>query len=148
MKICESPNPFGKLPIDRIFAFCSSVLSPEGKEQIGGEKEQSAYHQATTQSSATSPNNLTQKDAKGLNEESDENIEWRENGQSADRRRGRQSRLDPPFCSIEVQVRACKTWRTYEAVRRIAVQADDLDVDRRLDEILNEFTIKSMYLMI
>ncbi|KAG5571660.1 hypothetical protein H5410_061426 [Solanum commersonii] len=38
MKICESPNPFGESPIDRIFAFCSSVLSPEGKEQIGHEK--------------------------------------------------------------------------------------------------------------
>uniref|UniRef100_M1DNI7 Uncharacterized protein n=1 Tax=Solanum tuberosum TaxID=4113 RepID=M1DNI7_SOLTU len=42
MKISESPNPFGESPIDHIFAFCSSVLSPGGKDQIGGEKEQLA----------------------------------------------------------------------------------------------------------
>ncbi|KAG5609604.1 hypothetical protein H5410_020885, partial [Solanum commersonii] len=35
MKICESPNPFGESPINRILAFCSSMLSPEGNEQIG-----------------------------------------------------------------------------------------------------------------
>uniref|UniRef100_M1DS98 Uncharacterized protein n=1 Tax=Solanum tuberosum TaxID=4113 RepID=M1DS98_SOLTU len=38
MKICVSPNPFGESLIDHIFAFCSSGLSPEGKEQIGGKK--------------------------------------------------------------------------------------------------------------
>ncbi|KAG5585958.1 hypothetical protein H5410_046392 [Solanum commersonii] len=39
MKICESPNPFGESPKGLILAFCSSVLSPEGKDQIGGGKE-------------------------------------------------------------------------------------------------------------
>uniref|UniRef100_M1E061 Uncharacterized protein n=1 Tax=Solanum tuberosum TaxID=4113 RepID=M1E061_SOLTU len=38
MEICESPNPFGESPIDHLFAFCSSVPSLEGKEQIGGER--------------------------------------------------------------------------------------------------------------
>ncbi|WMV58823.1 hypothetical protein MTR67_052208, partial [Solanum verrucosum] len=47
------------------FAFCSSVLSPEGKEQIGGEKEQSTYRRATPRSSATSPNYPEHDDAKG-----------------------------------------------------------------------------------
>ncbi|KAG5615261.1 hypothetical protein H5410_015085 [Solanum commersonii] len=65
MKICESPNPFGESPIDHIFSFCSSALIPEGKEQIGGEKEQSAYRRATPRSSATSPNYLGHKDAEG-----------------------------------------------------------------------------------
>ncbi|KAG5599140.1 hypothetical protein H5410_030510 [Solanum commersonii] len=43
MKICESPNPFGESQKGLILTFCSSVLSPERKDQIGGEKEQSAY---------------------------------------------------------------------------------------------------------
>ncbi|WMV18457.1 hypothetical protein MTR67_011842 [Solanum verrucosum] len=59
MKICE-------LSIDRIFTFCSSVLSPEGKEQIRGEKEQSAYRRETPRSSATLPNYPGHKDAEGL----------------------------------------------------------------------------------
>ncbi|WMV25093.1 hypothetical protein MTR67_018478, partial [Solanum verrucosum] len=54
-KICESLNRFGESPIDRIFAFCSSVLRSEGKEQIGGEKEQSAYRQVTPRGSAHLP---------------------------------------------------------------------------------------------
>ncbi|KAG5576116.1 hypothetical protein H5410_056250 [Solanum commersonii] len=65
MKICESPNPFGESPIDRLFSFCSSVPSPEGKEKIGSEKEQSAYRRATPQRSTTSPNYPGHKDAKG-----------------------------------------------------------------------------------
>ncbi|KAG5631956.1 hypothetical protein H5410_003673 [Solanum commersonii] len=39
-------NPFGESPKDLILAFCSSVLSPERKDQIGGEKKQSAYQRA------------------------------------------------------------------------------------------------------
>ncbi|KAG5570809.1 hypothetical protein H5410_060575, partial [Solanum commersonii] len=34
-------EPVGESPIGLILAFCSSVLSPEGKDQIGDEKEQS-----------------------------------------------------------------------------------------------------------
>ncbi|KAG5595261.1 hypothetical protein H5410_036493 [Solanum commersonii] len=65
MKICESPKPFGESPIYRIFSFCSSALSPEGKAQIGGEKEKSVNHRATPRSSDTSPNYPGNKDAKG-----------------------------------------------------------------------------------
>ncbi|XP_015170745.1 uncharacterized protein [Solanum tuberosum] len=62
MKIFESPNPFGEPPIDRIFAFCSSALSPEGKEQIGNGKKQSAFRRATPRSSSTLPNDPGHKD--------------------------------------------------------------------------------------
>ncbi|WMV13511.1 hypothetical protein MTR67_006896 [Solanum verrucosum] len=65
MKICESPNPSGDSPIDHIFCFCSSVLIPEGNEQIDGEKEQSVYCRVTLQSSVTSPNDTGHKDAEG-----------------------------------------------------------------------------------
>ncbi|KAG5600633.1 hypothetical protein H5410_032003 [Solanum commersonii] len=56
MKICESSDPFIESPRDRIFIFCSSVLSPEGKEQIGSENKQLVDHRATLQGSTTSPN--------------------------------------------------------------------------------------------
>uniref|UniRef100_M1DEW6 Uncharacterized protein n=1 Tax=Solanum tuberosum TaxID=4113 RepID=M1DEW6_SOLTU len=41
------------------------VPSPEGNEQIGGEKEQSAYRRATPRSSATSSNYPGHKDVEG-----------------------------------------------------------------------------------
>jgi len=65
MKICESLNPFGESPIYRILAFCSSVLSPEGNEQISVEKEHLAYHRAALWGSVTPPNDAGHKDAKG-----------------------------------------------------------------------------------
>uniref|UniRef100_M1ASS2 Uncharacterized protein n=1 Tax=Solanum tuberosum TaxID=4113 RepID=M1ASS2_SOLTU len=46
MKIQESPNPFGESSKAISLAFCSSVLSPEGNDQIGGEKEHSMYRRA------------------------------------------------------------------------------------------------------
>uniref|UniRef100_M1DSG8 Uncharacterized protein n=1 Tax=Solanum tuberosum TaxID=4113 RepID=M1DSG8_SOLTU len=56
MKISESPNPFDESPKGLILAFCSSVLSPEGKDQIGSKKKQSSYHQAALRSRTMSPN--------------------------------------------------------------------------------------------
>ncbi|KAG5630311.1 hypothetical protein H5410_002028 [Solanum commersonii] len=38
------------------FAFCSSVLSPEGKDEVGGKREQSAYRRDVPRSSTMSPN--------------------------------------------------------------------------------------------
>ncbi|WMV25035.1 hypothetical protein MTR67_018420 [Solanum verrucosum] len=43
----------------------SPMLSPEGKDQIGGEKEQSAYHRAVPRSSTMSPNDPKHDDAQG-----------------------------------------------------------------------------------
>ncbi|KAG5595241.1 hypothetical protein H5410_036473 [Solanum commersonii] len=56
MKICESPNPFGESPKGLILAFCFNVLSPERKDQIGGEKEQSGCRRAVPRSSTIYPN--------------------------------------------------------------------------------------------
>ncbi|KAG5595089.1 hypothetical protein H5410_036321 [Solanum commersonii] len=47
------------------FAFCSSVLSPEGKDQVGGDREQSVHHREVPRSSTMSPNELEYNDAKG-----------------------------------------------------------------------------------
>ncbi|KAG5575471.1 hypothetical protein H5410_055605 [Solanum commersonii] len=49
-------------PIRRV---AKSVLSPEGKDQIGGEKEQSVYRLAIPRSSTMSPNDPKRDDAKG-----------------------------------------------------------------------------------
>uniref|UniRef100_M1DIP2 Integrase core domain containing protein n=1 Tax=Solanum tuberosum TaxID=4113 RepID=M1DIP2_SOLTU len=38
------------------FAFCSSVLSPEGKDQVGGQREQSMHRREVSRSSTMSPN--------------------------------------------------------------------------------------------
>uniref|UniRef100_M1DKQ6 Uncharacterized protein n=1 Tax=Solanum tuberosum TaxID=4113 RepID=M1DKQ6_SOLTU len=38
------------------FAFCSSVLIPEGKDQVGGNGEQSAHHRDVPRGSTMSPN--------------------------------------------------------------------------------------------
>ncbi|KAG5605710.1 hypothetical protein H5410_027202, partial [Solanum commersonii] len=54
-KICKASNPFDQSPINQIFTFYSSVLSHNGKEQIGGENEQSAHHQAILRSSTSRP---------------------------------------------------------------------------------------------
>ncbi|WMV47172.1 hypothetical protein MTR67_040557, partial [Solanum verrucosum] len=47
------------------FAFCSSVLSPEGKDQVGGKREQSVYRQKVPRSSTMFPNDLEHDDAEG-----------------------------------------------------------------------------------
>ncbi|WMV13632.1 hypothetical protein MTR67_007017, partial [Solanum verrucosum] len=47
------------------FAFCSSVLSPEGKDQVGGKREQSVDHREVLRNSTMSPNDLEHDDAKG-----------------------------------------------------------------------------------
>uniref|UniRef100_M1DMW0 Uncharacterized protein n=1 Tax=Solanum tuberosum TaxID=4113 RepID=M1DMW0_SOLTU len=123
MKICESPNPFDESPIDRIFAFCSSALSPKGKEQIRGEKEQSAYHRGTPRSSRYPKHGWENGDnsaetSQGVERDFEltalvktrnvlKSIDWRENGQTANRRR--------------------------EAVQHVNDQDNDLDVDHRLD---------------
>uniref|UniRef100_M1DPN9 Uncharacterized protein n=1 Tax=Solanum tuberosum TaxID=4113 RepID=M1DPN9_SOLTU len=53
-------------PIEkRDMNIASSALSPERKEQIGGEKEQSVYRQATPRNSDTLPNYPGHKDAEG-----------------------------------------------------------------------------------
>uniref|UniRef100_M1DDY2 Uncharacterized protein n=1 Tax=Solanum tuberosum TaxID=4113 RepID=M1DDY2_SOLTU len=46
-------------------AFCSSVLRPEGKDQVGGKKKQSAHHREFLCSSTMSPNDLEHDDAEG-----------------------------------------------------------------------------------
>ncbi|KAG5610344.1 hypothetical protein H5410_021625 [Solanum commersonii] len=56
MKMYKSPNPFGESPTDHIFAFCSSVLSPEGKDQVSRKTEQSAHRREVPRSSTMSPN--------------------------------------------------------------------------------------------
>ena len=65
MKIWESPNPFGESPKGLILAFCSSVPSPERKDQIDGEKEQSACRREIPWSSTMSPNDPKHDDAEG-----------------------------------------------------------------------------------
>uniref|UniRef100_M1DB42 Polyprotein protein n=1 Tax=Solanum tuberosum TaxID=4113 RepID=M1DB42_SOLTU len=47
------------------FAFCSSVLSPEGKDQVSGNREQSAQCREVPQSSTMSPNDPEHNDAEG-----------------------------------------------------------------------------------
>uniref|UniRef100_M1CPC3 Uncharacterized protein n=1 Tax=Solanum tuberosum TaxID=4113 RepID=M1CPC3_SOLTU len=42
-----------------------SVLSPEGKDQVGGEREQSAYRRIVSRSSTMSPNDTENDDAEG-----------------------------------------------------------------------------------
>ncbi|KAG5631403.1 hypothetical protein H5410_003120 [Solanum commersonii] len=42
----RSPSLVGESPIGLKITFCSSVLSPEGKDQVGDEMEQSACHRA------------------------------------------------------------------------------------------------------
>uniref|UniRef100_M1DLY6 Uncharacterized protein n=1 Tax=Solanum tuberosum TaxID=4113 RepID=M1DLY6_SOLTU len=64
MKISESPNPFGKSPTNHIFSSCSSVLSPEGKDQVGGKREQSAHRREVPRSSTMSPNDPKHDDVK------------------------------------------------------------------------------------
>ena len=43
MRVGGSPSPLGESPISLKITFCSSVLNPEGKDKIDGEKEQSAH---------------------------------------------------------------------------------------------------------
>ncbi|WMV18698.1 hypothetical protein MTR67_012083 [Solanum verrucosum] len=54
------------------FAFCSSVLSPEGKDQVGGKKEQSVNHREVSRSSTMSPNDPGHDDAEVVVDELNE----------------------------------------------------------------------------
>uniref|UniRef100_M1DGK1 Gag-pol polyprotein n=1 Tax=Solanum tuberosum TaxID=4113 RepID=M1DGK1_SOLTU len=47
------------------FAFRFSVLSPEGKDQVGGKREQSAHHREVPRSGIMSPNDPEHEDAEG-----------------------------------------------------------------------------------
>ncbi|KAG5599832.1 hypothetical protein H5410_031202 [Solanum commersonii] len=47
------------------FAFCSSVLSLEGKYQVGGKREQSMHHRDVPRGSTMSPNDPKHDDAEG-----------------------------------------------------------------------------------
>uniref|UniRef100_M1CDW3 Polyprotein protein n=1 Tax=Solanum tuberosum TaxID=4113 RepID=M1CDW3_SOLTU len=47
------------------FAFCSIVLSPEGKDQVGEKRDQSADRREVPRSSTMSPNDLEHRDAEG-----------------------------------------------------------------------------------
>ena len=47
------------------FTFCSSVLSPEGKDQVDGKKEQLAHRREVLRSSTMSPNDPEHDDAEG-----------------------------------------------------------------------------------
>ncbi|KAG5631402.1 hypothetical protein H5410_003119 [Solanum commersonii] len=46
-----SPSPVGESPIGLEIPFCSNVLIPEGKDQVGDEMEQSACRRAVPRSS-------------------------------------------------------------------------------------------------
>ncbi|KAG5605866.1 hypothetical protein H5410_027358 [Solanum commersonii] len=46
-------------------AFCSNVLSTEGKDQVRGKRVQSMHHQEVPQSSTMSPNDLEHDDVEG-----------------------------------------------------------------------------------
>ncbi|WMV30642.1 hypothetical protein MTR67_024027 [Solanum verrucosum] len=47
------------------FVFCSIVLSPEGKDQVGGKREQSAHRREVSRSNTMSPNDPEHDDAEG-----------------------------------------------------------------------------------
>ncbi|WMV49855.1 hypothetical protein MTR67_043240 [Solanum verrucosum] len=47
------------------FAFCSSVLSPEGKDQVDGKREQSTHRRDVPRGSTISPNDPEHDDAEG-----------------------------------------------------------------------------------
>uniref|UniRef100_M1DBK2 Uncharacterized protein n=1 Tax=Solanum tuberosum TaxID=4113 RepID=M1DBK2_SOLTU len=47
------------------FAFCLSVLSPKGKDQVGRKREQSVYRREVLRSSTMSPNDPEHDDAEG-----------------------------------------------------------------------------------
>uniref|UniRef100_M1E136 Integrase core domain containing protein n=1 Tax=Solanum tuberosum TaxID=4113 RepID=M1E136_SOLTU len=64
-KIYESPNPFGESPTYCIFAFCSSVLSPDEKDQVGGKRKQSAHRREVPRRSTMSPINSEHDDVEG-----------------------------------------------------------------------------------
>ncbi|WMV25176.1 hypothetical protein MTR67_018561, partial [Solanum verrucosum] len=44
---------------------CSTLLSPEEKDQVGGKKELLAHRRAVPRNSTMSPNNLEHDDAEG-----------------------------------------------------------------------------------
>uniref|UniRef100_M1DL42 Uncharacterized protein n=1 Tax=Solanum tuberosum TaxID=4113 RepID=M1DL42_SOLTU len=62
MRIAESTWRFTE---GSYFAFCSSVLSPEGKDQVGGKREQLTHHREVPRNSTMSPNEPEHDDAEG-----------------------------------------------------------------------------------
>ncbi|WMV46434.1 hypothetical protein MTR67_039819 [Solanum verrucosum] len=62
LRIVESTWPVAE---GSHFAFCSSVLSPEEKDQVGGNKKQSAHHRAVPRSSTMPPNEPKHDDVEG-----------------------------------------------------------------------------------
>ncbi|KAG5571672.1 hypothetical protein H5410_061438 [Solanum commersonii] len=62
-KACISPSPVGESSISLEITFCSSVLSPKGKDQVGDEMKQSACRRVVPQSSTISPNDSKCKEA-------------------------------------------------------------------------------------
>ncbi|WMV50154.1 hypothetical protein MTR67_043539 [Solanum verrucosum] len=52
-----------RVPEGSYFAFCSSVLSLKGKDQVGEKREQSAYRRESPRSSTLSPNDPEHDDA-------------------------------------------------------------------------------------
>uniref|UniRef100_M1DJ77 Uncharacterized protein n=1 Tax=Solanum tuberosum TaxID=4113 RepID=M1DJ77_SOLTU len=47
------------------FAFCSSVLSPEGKDQVRGKREQSVHRRDVSRGNTMSPNDPEHDDVEG-----------------------------------------------------------------------------------
>ncbi|WMV37903.1 hypothetical protein MTR67_031288, partial [Solanum verrucosum] len=60
LKVAEST---WRVPKWSYFTFCSSVLSPEVKDQVGGKREQSVYHREVPRSNTMSPNDPEHDDA-------------------------------------------------------------------------------------
>ncbi|KAG5585178.1 hypothetical protein H5410_045612 [Solanum commersonii] len=65
LKARKLPSPVGESPIGLEIAFYSSVLSPEGKDQVGDEMEQSNCRRVVPRSSTIIPNNSKCEEAKG-----------------------------------------------------------------------------------
>ncbi|KAG5571669.1 hypothetical protein H5410_061435, partial [Solanum commersonii] len=63
----KSPSPVGESSISLEITFCSSVLSPKGKDQVGDEMKQSACRRVVPQSSTISPNDSKCKNIERVN---------------------------------------------------------------------------------
>uniref|UniRef100_M1E0X3 Uncharacterized protein n=1 Tax=Solanum tuberosum TaxID=4113 RepID=M1E0X3_SOLTU len=64
-KALGSPNALGESPNGLNLAQSSSMLSPEGKDQVCEEREQSVHRRAVLRSSSLSPNESKCEDAEG-----------------------------------------------------------------------------------
>ncbi|KAG5631656.1 hypothetical protein H5410_003373 [Solanum commersonii] len=61
----KSLSPVGESSIGLEIAFCSSVLSPEGKDQDGDEMEHSACRRVVSRSCTISPNDSKREEVEG-----------------------------------------------------------------------------------